>query len=57
MAFLLGQTTRSISCIVESRIPHGFDEFYESVDVVVIGRKTFEVVLTFGKWFYGEKRA
>jgi len=36
--------------------PHGFDEFYASVDVVVIGRKTFEVVLTFGKWFYGNKQ-
>jgi dihydrofolate reductase len=36
--------------------PHGFDEFYASVDVVVIGRKTFEVVLTFGKWFYGSKQ-
>jgi len=35
--------------------PHGFEEFYGSVDVVVIGRQTFEVVLTFGKWFYGEK--
>ena len=35
--------------------PHGFEEFYSSVDVVVIGRKTFEVVLTFGKWFYGKK--
>lgn len=35
--------------------PHGFEEFYESVDVVVIGRKTFEVVLTFGKWVYGKK--
>lgn len=35
--------------------PHGFEEFYDSVDVVVIGRKTFEVVLTFGKWFYGRK--
>lgn len=35
--------------------PHGFEEFFESVDVVVIGRKTFEVVLTFGQWFYGEK--
>jgi len=35
--------------------PHGFEEFYDSVDVVVIGRKTFEVVLTFGKWFYGKK--
>ncbi len=35
--------------------PHGFDEFYASVDVIVIGRKTFEVVLTFGKWAYGKK--
>ena len=35
--------------------PHGFEEFYGSVDVVVIGRKTFEVVSTFGKWFYGTK--
>jgi dihydrofolate reductase len=36
--------------------PHGFEEFYASVDVVVIGRKTFEVVLTFGQWFYGKKQ-
>jgi dihydrofolate reductase len=36
--------------------PHGFDEFYASVDAVVIGRGTFEKVLTFGGWFYGKKR-
>jgi dihydrofolate reductase len=36
--------------------PHGFEEFYASVDVVVIGRKTFEVVKGFGKWFYGKKQ-
>ena len=35
--------------------PHGFEDFYASVDVVVIGRKTFEVVLTFGEWPYGKK--
>ncbi|HXW89961.1 MAG TPA: dihydrofolate reductase family protein [Terriglobales bacterium] len=35
--------------------PHGFEEFYGSVDVVVIGRRTFDVVLTFGEWFYGKK--
>ena len=35
--------------------PHGFEEFYASVDVVVIGRKTFEVVLGFGGWYYGKK--
>jgi dihydrofolate reductase len=35
--------------------PHGFEEFFGSVDVLVIGRKTFEVVLGFGKWPYGKK--
>ncbi len=35
--------------------PHGFEEFFGSVDVLVIGRKTSEVVLTFGKWPYGKK--
>ena len=35
--------------------PHGYEEFYKSVDVVVIGRRTFEVVLTFGGWAYGKK--
>jgi dihydrofolate reductase len=32
--------------------PHGYDEFIASVDAIVIGRKTFEVVLGFGGWFY-----
>jgi dihydrofolate reductase len=36
--------------------PHGYDEFMSSVDVLVIGRNTFEKVLTFEKWPYGEKR-
>ncbi len=35
--------------------PHGFEEFYANVDVVVIGRNTFKVVLTFGNWYYGNK--
>ena len=35
--------------------PHGFEEFFRSVDVVVIGRRTFEVVKTFGGWAYGKK--
>jgi dihydrofolate reductase len=35
--------------------PHGFEEFFGSVDVLVIGRRTFDVVLTFGKWPYGKK--
>jgi dihydrofolate reductase len=36
--------------------PHGYDEFMSSVDVLVIGRYTFEKVLTFEKWPYAEKR-
>jgi dihydrofolate reductase len=36
--------------------PHGFTEFFASVDALVIGRKTFEKVLTFGSWPYGDKR-
>lgn len=35
--------------------PHGFNQFYASVDALVIGRRTYEVVLGFGKWFYGKK--
>jgi len=36
--------------------PHGYQEFIESVDALVIGRKTFETVLAFPEWPYGEKR-
>lgn len=36
--------------------PHGYDEFIASVDVIVIGRKTFDTVLTLGPWPYGDKR-
>ncbi len=36
--------------------PHGYDEFMATVDAVVIGRKTFEKVLTLGPWPYADKR-
>src|SRR5207253_7696375 len=36
--------------------PHGYDEFIASVDAIVIGRKTFETVLAFPSWPYGDKR-
>jgi dihydrofolate reductase len=32
--------------------PHGFEEFFASIDGVVIGRRTFDVVLKFAQWFY-----
>jgi dihydrofolate reductase len=35
--------------------PHGYTEFIASVDAIVMGRKTFEKVLTFGSWPYGKK--
>jgi dihydrofolate reductase len=36
--------------------PHGYTEFIASVDAIVIGRKTFETVLAFEAWPYGDKR-
>ncbi|HEV8486399.1 MAG TPA: dihydrofolate reductase family protein [Blastocatellia bacterium] len=36
--------------------PHGYNEFFASVDALVIGRKTFETVLAFEAWPYGDKR-
>jgi dihydrofolate reductase len=35
--------------------PHGYDEFMATVDALVIGRKTFEIVLAFDAWPYGKK--
>src|SRR5208282_4676466 len=36
--------------------PHGYNEFIATVDAIVIGRKTFETVLTMNPWPYGQKR-
>jgi dihydrofolate reductase len=36
--------------------PHGYEEFIATVDALVIGRKTFEVVLGFPEWPYGDRR-
>ena len=35
---------------------HGYVEFMATVDALVIGRKTYETVLGFDKWAYGNKR-
>jgi dihydrofolate reductase len=35
--------------------PHGYSEFIASVDAIVIGRNTFEKVLTLESWPYGNK--
>ncbi len=36
--------------------PHGYDEFIASVDTIVMGRNTYETVLTLGAWPYSNKR-
>ena len=35
---------------------YGFNAFMESIDVLVMGRNTYDMVQSFGKWPYGEKR-
>lgn len=38
-------------------VPHGFREFFNTVDVVVLGRRTFEVVRRLGHFgLYGKKQ-
>jgi dihydrofolate reductase len=37
-------------------IPHGFEEFFATVDTLVIGRGTYEVVAAFPEWPYANKR-
>jgi len=35
---------------------YGFNEFFASIDTVLLGRKTYDVVLGFDRWFYAGKR-
>ena len=35
---------------------YGYQEFMNTVDTIVLGRKTFELVLTFDTWPYGGKK-
>lgn len=40
---------------VDGGEPHGYNEFFASIDALVIGRKTFETVRSFPRWPYGSK--
>jgi dihydrofolate reductase len=51
----LARLDGGLDFLPESAEPHGYDEFMASVDALVIGRNTFETVLGFGTWPYGEK--
>jgi len=33
----------------------GYDEFYATVDALVMGRKTYDMIVSFGEWPYGDK--
>jgi len=46
----------SFDFLPEDPEPHGYDELMAGVDALVIGRKTFETVLAFPGWPYGDKR-
>ena len=35
----------------------GYDEFYKTIDTVVMGKKTYEQVLTFGAYPYKDKKS
>jgi len=42
--------------LLEGGEPHGYNDFLASVDTIVIGRMTFEKVLTLTPWPYVDKR-
>ena len=35
--------------------PHGYEEFIATVDAIVMGRNTYEVVLAMAEWPYGTR--
>lgn len=40
---------------VDGGEPHGYTEFFASIDALIIGRKTFEIVMALPEWPYGGK--
>jgi len=36
---------------------YGYTAFFDSVEILVMGRKTYELILSFGEWPYGDKPA
>lgn len=52
----LARKNHTFDFLPDNPEPHGYEEFIESVDTIVIGRNTFEVVRGMGGWAYGKKR-
>jgi dihydrofolate reductase len=46
----------AVDFLPETPEPHGEREFFASVDAVVIGRKTYDWVVSYGEWPYGKMR-
>jgi dihydrofolate reductase len=46
----------SVGFLPETPEPHGEAEFFASVDAMVIGRGTYEWVVSYGQWPYGKMR-
>lgn len=42
---------------IEGKEDYGYQAFIDSIDALVMGRNTYELVLSFGSWPYGEKPA
>lgn len=50
----IARANGGLDFLPEDPEPHGFEELLASVDALVMGRKTYETLLSFGQWFYGE---
>lgn len=51
----IARANGGLDFLPEDPEPHGFEELLASVDALVMGRKTYEILLSFGgEWFYGE---
>ena len=51
----IARLNHDLDFLPEGGEEHGFEAFIKSVDAVVIGRNTYEKVLTFDPWPYGSK--
>jgi dihydrofolate reductase len=52
----IARSNHDLDWLPQDAEPHGYDEFIASVDAIVIGRNTFEKVLSFDAWPYADKR-
>ena len=45
-----------LSIVERPGVDYGYKRFFDSIDTIVMGRKTYETALGFGAWPYGGKR-